>query len=229
MARKTETGFLNRGITDRSGADYVVVELRHDSAVGIAPTGLVAAPEAEEAKSGLDSILNRFNCRKLKSHFDKSKTALKKRIKAAPASLDVEVSADFAQSGFMQVFPRRKRDAHDLADELNKAAPVWKAVVAPRPVPAAAATGPSAASRNFEPAQGYLCDAPNGIGAIAGWDGFDAKGKGVTICDIEGNWHFDHEDLPAFRLIGGTPINNLGWRNHGTAVLGEMVAKPGGI
>jgi subtilisin family serine protease len=50
----------------------------------------------------------------------------------------------------------------------------------------------------------------------------------VTICDIEGNWNYAHEDLPArIPLLGGTPINDIGWRNHGTAVLGEMVSKPG--
>ena len=49
----------------------------------------------------------------------------------------------------------------------------------------------------------------------------------MTICDIEGNWNRSHEDLPSgITLIGGTVINELGWRNHGTAVLGEIVAKP---
>jgi subtilisin family serine protease len=52
----------------------------------------------------------------------------------------------------------------------------------------------------------------------------------VTICDIEGAWKLDHEDLPpGINLIGGTMIDNLGWRNHGTAVLGEMVSIKGNI
>jgi subtilisin family serine protease len=52
----------------------------------------------------------------------------------------------------------------------------------------------------------------------------------VTICDIEGNWNLSHEDLPSgIALIGGTPIAQLDWRNHGTAVLGEMVSRPGDI
>ena len=47
----------------------------------------------------------------------------------------------------------------------------------------------------------------------------------MTICDIEGNWNRAHEDLPSgIPLIGGTLINDIGWRNHGTAVLGEMIS-----
>jgi subtilisin family serine protease len=49
----------------------------------------------------------------------------------------------------------------------------------------------------------------------------------VTICDIEGNWNRTHEDLPSgITLLGGTLINDIGWRNHGTAVLGEMIGIP---
>ena len=59
------------------------------------------------------------------------------------------------------------------------------------------------------------------------WSLAGAKGKGVTICDIEGAWNTKHEDLPAgIPLIGGTIIADLGWRNHGTAVLGEMISPP---
>ena len=59
------------------------------------------------------------------------------------------------------------------------------------------------------------------------WKLAGAKGKGVTICDIEGNWNRSHEDLPTgIPLLGGTVITDLGWRNHGTAVLGEVVSIP---
>src|SRR5215471_18497921 len=86
-------------------------------------------------------------------------------------------------------------------------------------------SGSAAGSRNFEPSQGYLYDPPDGIGAEEVWSLAGAKGKGITICDIEGNWNRQHEDLPGkIPLLGGTPINDIGWRNHGTAVLGEMVS-----
>ena len=146
---------------------------------------------------------------------------------AAPAAKDKGVSAEFAQSGFLQILPRRTGDAAALSEALSKDQSVWKAVVAPKPMPAAAPTGTSTLSRNFEPAQGYLHSPPNGIGALEGWRKHGAKGRGVTICDIEGNWNFKHRDLPRFSKIGGDLINDIGWTNHGTAVLGEMVSRPG--
>lgn len=222
-----EKGFLNPGIRKPSDAGYVVVELRHDSSVAYSPSGFAAPAAAEPTAEELNSVLEKFNAKRIESHFGMAKSKIRKRVTAAPNSLDVPVNADFAHSGFVQVHPRRKGDSEDLAKALNSADGVWKAVVAPEPVPAGAATGDSTETRNFEPAQGYLCDAPNGIGAMAAWENYQATGKGITICDIEGNWHFDHEDLPRFRLLGGDLVDDPGWRNHGTAVLGEMVSKTG--
>lgn len=227
MARMSKTGFLNPGIAKPRFGDYVIVELRHDSQVAFAPSGFSSAAAAAPAASSLNEVLSSFDCKRVESHFGMKHAAIRRRITAAPASLDETVGAEFAHSGFVQVHPRRKRYAAELAEKLNSLDSVWKAVVAPRPVPAAAATGTSTQSRNFEPAQGYLCDAPNGIGAMDVWDKFNAKGKGVTICDIEGNWNFTHEDLPKVKHIGGDLIPDIGWKNHGTAVLGEMVSRPG--
>ncbi|HEY8504281.1 MAG TPA: S8 family serine peptidase, partial [Gemmataceae bacterium] len=57
-----------------------------------------------------------------------------------------------------------------------------------------------------------------------------ATGAGVTVCDIEGAWTLRHEDLPrGIRLLGGTMIDDVSWRDHGTAVLGEMVSQPASV
>src|SRR5262245_44987012 len=134
------------------------------------------------------------------------------------------MDTEFMQSGFVQVVPKQGADAAKIARALKSNKSVWSAHVAPRPVPAMP-SGSAAGSRNFEPAQGYLSDPPIGIGAQEVWSLAGAKGKGVTICDIEGNWNRRHEDLPSgIRLLGGTVIDDLGWRNNGTAVLGEMVS-----
>lgn len=46
----------------------------------------------------------------------------------------------------------------------------------------------------------------------------------MKIIDIEGAWLFSHEDLQLNQggVVGGTPSTDLGWRNHGTAVIGEF-------
>ncbi|GAE06525.1 S8 family serine peptidase [Paenibacillus sp. JCM 10914] len=46
----------------------------------------------------------------------------------------------------------------------------------------------------------------------------------MNIIDIEGAWRFDHEDLNQNQggVIGGQESSDPGWRNHGTAVIGEF-------
>jgi hypothetical protein len=70
--------------------------------------------------------------------------------------------------------------------------------------------------------QVYLGAAPAGIEALWAQTRPGGTGTGVRIIDIEGAWRFTHEDLLQVQggVVGGTPINSLPWRNHGTAVIG---------
>ncbi|MCX5744616.1 MAG: S8 family serine peptidase [Proteobacteria bacterium] len=79
---------------------------------------------------------------------------------------------------------------------------------------------------SFETYQGYVGPAPQGIDAPAAWQR-GVRGQGVWFADIEGGWNAQHEDLPGDRIrhVGGTPIRDRGWREHGTAVLGEVVGR----
>jgi subtilisin family serine protease len=226
--KQSESGYTTANLPRSAGSDYVVMELRHDSQIAVSPTGFAGPAVVESATTALNKTIGAFSLRQVAPHFDLGNTQLHRRSTAAPTSLKTDVSAEFAHAGFVRIVPRRGQDCDDLVSKLNRNKSVWKAVVAPRPVPAVAASGKSKTSRNFEPSQGYLHDAPNGIGAMQAWKQYQAKGKGVTICDIEGNWQFDHEDLPRVRNLGGQLIQDLGWRNHGTAVLGEMVSRPNG-
>jgi subtilisin family serine protease len=231
MARKRiEAGYLSPGISPPKGPDYIVVELKHDSRVAYSPTAFAGPTEVRKDTDALNKALSTFRVKRVASHFGMKAAQIRQRVAAAPASHDRPVSGDFAHAGFVQIIPRRKADLPALARQLNRLDSVWKAEIAPRPVPAAAPTGSSTVSRNFEPAQGYLHSPPNGIGAMEAWKQApqSGTGKGITICDIEGNWNRNHEDLPkGIAHIGGTLINDLGWKNHGTAVLGEMVSRPG--
>jgi subtilisin family serine protease len=223
--KKTSAGYLTAATTKPSLPDYVIAELRYESGIAIAGAKFTARAAAEAKASSLNAVLAGFNLTRVAPHFPLAEKKL--ALRAAPLAKTATVSPDFAQSGFVQVVPKNPKDAAKIAARLAKSPSVWNAFVAPRPVPAAMATGNSTASRNFEPAQGYLCSAPNGIGAMEVWGLAGGKGKGVTICDIEGNWRFTHEDLPSsIPLLGGTLIADIGWRNHGTAVLGEMVSQP---
>ena len=70
----------------------------------------------------------------------------------------------------------------------------------------------------------YLDAAPAGVEARWAWTQAGGRGRGVRIIDIEGAWRFTHEDLTVNQggVVGGTPTADQGWRNHGTAVLGEF-------
>ncbi|MED3924366.1 S8 family serine peptidase [Priestia megaterium] len=80
------------------------------------------------------------------------------------------------------------------------------------------------ATPDFSARQTYLNAAPDGIDAQHAWGFPGGKGAGIKIIDIEGAWQFSHEDLNVNQggVIGGTPQPDLGWRNHGTAVLGVI-------
>jgi len=89
----------------------------------------------------------------------------------------------------------------------------------PAPAPAA---DPALPTPSYASQQGYLNAAPSGIGALAVATNPGARGAAIKIVDVEGAWLWTHEDLPSPFFTAGTPIDDLGWRNHGTAVLGEM-------
>ncbi|QAY71199.1 S8 family serine peptidase [Xylanimonas protaetiae] len=77
----------------------------------------------------------------------------------------------------------------------------------------------------FTSRQGYLDPAPGGVDARWAWTQTGGRGDGVQIIDIEGNWRFTHEDLTANQggVVAGTRLDDvIDWRNHGTAVLGEI-------
>ncbi len=215
--------------------DYVVAELRYESPVAYT-TSRFAAPAAGKTHAGrLNDLLAKFAIASVRSQFGMKPAAVRDRLELAaalPAQPTAKIlaakgaDAQFRQSSFVQLVPKRAEDCKKIAAALAKEKSVWKAYVAPRPVPAGL-SGSAAGTRLFEPAQGYLYSPPAGIGAADVWQQAGAKGKGITICDIEGAWNTKHEDLPkGIPLIGGTMIADIGWRNHGTAVLGEMVSIP---
>lgn len=230
-----QAGYVSGDYPEVKTADYVVAELRYERPIGYGAAGFRAPAEARDESSSLNEVLARYDVASMGSQFGMKAAAIRDRVELA-ATLPPEPSARvldhrgadaaFRQSGFVQIVPRRPGDAKKIAAALDRHGSIWKAYVAPKPVPAFL-SGSSAGTRLFEPTQGYLYSAPTGIGATDVWAQAGARGRKITICDIEGAWNTRHEDLPkGIRLIGGTMLTALDWRNHGTAVLGEMVAVP---
>jgi subtilisin family serine protease len=88
----------------------------------------------------------------------------------------------------------------------------------------APAVAPTPSIPDFKSRQAYLGAAPVGVDAVFAWTKSGGKGANVRIIDIEGDWRFSHVDLRTNigGLVGGTSYNDVEWRNHGTAVLGEI-------
>lgn len=118
-------------------------------------------------------------------------------------------------------------DPEGLIDALNSLDIVE--IAYPEPLPA-----PPPVTPNFEGMQGYLDAPPGGIGAKLAWTLPGGTGAGVKIIDIEYSWNTAHEDLAKARAPGalipnGTPQDPFNDDNHGTAVLGEIVADNNGF
>ena len=91
----------------------------------------------------------------------------------------------------------------------------------------------------LETFQGYLDPAPLGIDARYAWTVAGGRGENVRICDIEYSWNLTHNDLlnaasSLFVYVKGVnplpdqTLQEASW-NHGTAVIGELVAADNGV
>lgn len=77
---------------------------------------------------------------------------------------------------------------------------------------------------DYAPLQRYLGGPTEGINAASVWSWPGGTGAGIRICDIEYDWVRTHADLPAITILGPNPIDPDGVSDHGTAVLGAMLA-----
>ena len=134
-----------------------------------------------------------------------------------------------------------------IVRELRNDPAVETAFLEPRTVPAAlgfdAFTGkytppayedivqvvsPDKITPDFTAQQGYR-DNVQGVHALAVVGLAGADGSGVKVIDIEGAWKWDHEDLPVPFHESGGQYADQGWRDHGTAVMGEIRGSDNGI
>ncbi len=160
---------------------------------------------------------------------------LRARMLSLPAEFREAPQNDLA--GYQHVFVQDAVNAEALVERLRNEPGVVYAEVQPRPVPAymvdesrrrrargtvadvAGFTLAPSSTPDYSALQGYLDDAPAGIGArrVASIDGAD--GAGVGVADIESGWNFLHEDLTENH--GGVVYGvNGDSKDHGTAVLG---------
>lgn len=261
MARRSNRRSISRGREPYAPAIFappaglqksIVVEFRYETPVTAAQGRFVGKEAGEAMADQLNGLIDGMSALAvLPSFIAKPKmirdalsfaSSLPKELKAANVGKRLLRAASalspeaFFKSNFARVVLKDDVDAHEAAKRLKRQDSVWDAYVAPIPQPPIYFQPPDIAGTgepfNIEPTQGYLYSAPNGVGACDIWDQAGGKGEGITICDIEGDWNLSHLDFPTgIKDFGGTRIVQDVWTNHGTAVLGVMLAQPnsGGV
>jgi len=124
-------------------------------------------------------------------------------------------------------------DVWAISQELEALPGIILARPVPKPMPLP--TPPNYASCNGDTCQGYLRPAsstPVGIDADYAWTQTGGNGAGVTVCDLEYGWNYNHANIT--KAVGSQinpnpifyPVNAD--TNHGTAVIGELVSDNNG-
>lgn len=199
------------------GEPELIVVAKPDAGLRATPSGLKSVAGADTAS--LNKLCSAYGSA-LRPLFGLGEERLLRQAARASAATNLAVY-------YRADAPKDRLD--ELAGELREQPLVQGAYVKPpaelpqlNDMPPLAEEAP-AATPDFFSLQEYLRPAPGGIDVNQAWAFSGGKGAKVRIVDIEGAWRFTHEDLfhNAQGAIG-TEIQDLGWRNHGTAVLGVL-------
>lgn len=118
-----------------------------------------------------------------------------------------------------------------LVEKLN-ALPSVEVAYVPSPVQPATLGSTKAVSGttpDFQPDQGYLAPAPDGIDALYAWTIAGGQGSGVKVIDVESGTNEIHEDLPLMFYNDPQQSTAQDHRDHGTAVHGIVSARRNGF
>ncbi|MFQ6008811.1 MAG: right-handed parallel beta-helix repeat-containing protein, partial [Candidatus Zixiibacteriota bacterium] len=143
-------------------------------------------------------------------------TELKERLDAKTGKEHADLNL------FFRIHLKDGELAEALINDLNALSIVEIAYAASLPLP-------PPQTPDFEDEQGYLNTAPEGVDARYAWTVPGGAGDNVRVFDIEYCADLQHEDLVDADIdqIGGCTLAQ--YINHGTAVLGELVAVDNGF
>ncbi len=214
---------LHTSIGSDTKISHVVVKFRDQQATRIR-SGRIEAVEGDllpQANQLLSSYVTQERCRRLfntksESNLDRDRQKLERSSGQQLAYLNNYYRIDISD----------RAEAESLINRLNALESVEIAYFQPAPEVAGDIDPPTP---DYEASQDYREAAPTGVDAIYanGLPGGD--GTGVKIIDIENDWVTTHEDLEASLggVIGAYPGGGSS-SNHGTAVIGEMIASDNG-
>lgn len=210
-------------VSPDASVSHVVVKFKDEFQIRYRGGSLISKKglSVKEAESALSPYLNSRFRRLFRSfpeeRLDRDRLVLQLKTKRQLADLN----------SYYRVEVSSPAEAEQLINELNALDIVEIAYFEPMPELADDIPPPTP---DFQPNQDYREAAPDGVDADYANTLPGGDGTGVKIIDIEGNWQTTHEDLDKAigGIIAGIPIDDPSWRNHGTAVIGEMIAGDNG-
>src|ERR1041384_3524209 len=132
---KTKAGFVMSEFETPDVPDYVIAELKYESPVAFNTMKFAAPAAAKPEAESLNQILDKFEIKKMGSHFHMKIEEVKSRIEVAnalPAEPEIKkykakgADEDFLKSGFVQIIPKKDSDAKKIAQALQKHKSVWQ-------------------------------------------------------------------------------------------------------
>jgi len=165
----------------------------------------------------VNTLLQRPSIEKWDKLFSRTNTELNNdRI-----TVEKTIKQEFSDlSNYYSIKLKSEDNTLELLNQLNALDTVETAYLAP--IPEDADLPPTTSS--YISRQGYLNAAPSGVDARYAWTQSGGRGNDIRIIDIERGWNLDHEDLRG-RFFKNGIIKGGSSRQHGTAVLGVMIAK----
>lgn len=120
----------------------------------------------------------------------------------------------------------RGYDIWELSAKLEALPGIYSARPVPKPMPLPQ-------PGNYQSLQGYLNQAvntPSGLDANYAWTVTGGTGSGITICDLEYSWNYNHADITKAlgSQINTNVVDPFSNNDHGTAVIGMLVADNNG-
>lgn len=198
-------------------AATLVVKFADDLGIA-ARDGRLSRPDGKPVTE-VNGLIDQGRVQSARPEFSLDKATLLRWRREGEARTDVPL-ADLGAYFRLTLAPQSTvADAARIADLLNRSLAVEIAFLEGKPE---VAGDISPGTPDFEPTQDYLKPAPGGVDAYAAWGYAGGRAEGVTICDIEFGWQTDHEDLS--QMVGGIIGGDAGPDDHGTAVMGEMLA-----
>ena len=172
-----------------------------------------------EAQRAVDEVLRDFPGTRVTRLFSRPEAALE-RDKARIERKSGREQADLNLYYRLRLGP--KASAVEVIDALNALDVVEIAYAEPLPMP-------SPVTPDYTDDQTYAEPAEEGLDVEYARTIPGGRGSNVRIIDIEYSWNVNHEDLSKARAAGamvtnGTPTDPFSNNDHGTAVVGELVA-----